>query len=91
MGVHFISSLDAYTMTMMQMGFGYEVMLGDKVELHTGLDNAGSTRPYPEWLVHYPNPLLRNSRRSVPFRVYSGGTGRTFRCSKYPDACCRCG
>jgi len=49
-GVHFILSPDsfhAYTMTTIQMGFGYEVMLDDKIELHTGLHDAGSTHPYP--------------------------------------------
>jgi hypothetical protein len=55
MGVHFISlpgSFDAYKMTMMQMRSGYEVMLDDKIELHTGLCGAGSTRPYAVRLVH---------------------------------------
>jgi hypothetical protein len=77
-GVHFISlpdSFDAYTMTMMQMRSGYEVMLDNKIELRAGLHDAGSTRPYAVRLVHQPNPLLRSSRRPVHFRVYSGGTG----------------
>jgi hypothetical protein len=30
-------------MTMMQMESGYEVMPDDKIELHTGLHDAGST------------------------------------------------
>jgi hypothetical protein len=45
-------SFDARTMTMMQMGSGYEVMLDDKIEFHTELRDSGSTRPYPARLVH---------------------------------------
>lgn len=40
-----------YTTTVIQMGSDYEVMLDDKIELHTELHDAGSTRPYQVRLV----------------------------------------